>query len=118
MPGFFMTFMMLMVAAAWSRYVASTKGPAWLIWITAPGLLLWLLTFVYAAASLSAAGPEGAGLASDAASKLAVDAMAERLTRVRLAAGIGQWSAIGTLVATVVVSIWAFLRPHGAQEAR
>lgn len=112
MPGFFMTFMLLAAAAAWCRYVASTRGPTWLVWVPAPGLLIWLLGFVFAAASMSA----DSGVAGDPATRVAIDAMSERLTRVRVAAGAGQWAGIGTVVLTLALTAWSYLRPAAPAE--
>ncbi|MCA9570082.1 MAG: hypothetical protein KC656_19690, partial [Myxococcales bacterium] len=80
----------------------------------------WLLGFVYAAASLSAGPPDTAGLEAAEASRLVLEATHERLTRAHMAAGIAQWTAIATVLATVGVTAWAWSRPAaapGAEEA-
>lgn len=117
MPGFFATFMVLAACSAWSRYLADTRGPSWVIWVPAPGALVWLLAMVYAVAMLSGQGPDTSALPAAEAATETIQADYERLMRVRSAASAGQWAGVATLVATLGVSAWSWLRPPSSEEA-
>ncbi len=106
MPGFFFSYLLLAAALAWTRYLAATRGPPWLVWSPAPGFLVWLLAFVYASASMY-------GGADPA---LEFEANELRLRRTYDAAWVAQWGTVLTLSGVVLLTVWVYLRP--AHEAR
>ncbi|MCB9676950.1 MAG: hypothetical protein H6737_17675 [Alphaproteobacteria bacterium] len=102
MSGFFGTFVMLVIAMAWSQWL--TPRLAWaprVVW-AAGGL--WLLTLVFAAASFTADG--------------SMEAMTQSLTRIYYAAQVAQAVALGTFVVLLALSIYAFSKgaPKPSEE--
>lgn len=116
MPGFFMSFLLLAAEAAWFRYLAETRGPRWLAYATLPALALCLLAMVFSAATLSGGPPDVAGLASEEADRILMEATHARLMRVHYAAGVAQWATIVTTVVGLGLTGWAWSRPTLPQE--
>jgi len=95
MGGFFLTFIVLVVAMAWSQWL--TTRVSWAPRVVYVGGVLWVLTLVYAGASFTSTD-----------SMAAVD---QSLTRIIQAAQLAQILAFGTLAAMIPLSAYAFTRP-------
>ncbi|MEZ4319407.1 MAG: hypothetical protein R3F61_17970 [Myxococcota bacterium] len=94
MSGFFGTFVMLVVAMAWAQWL-TTRVP-WAPRVVYLGAAVWMLTLIFAAASFTGDS--------------SVEAMGKSLYRIHTAAMVGQYAAIGTLVAMLGISLYAFTR--------
>ena len=95
MGGFFLTFIVLVVAMAWSQWL--TTRVLWAPRVVYAGAALWCLTLVFAAFSFTGAG-----------SMAAID---QSLNRIHQAAWLAQLSSFGTLAAMIPLSVYAFTRP-------
>ncbi len=101
MSGFFGTFILLVVAMAWSQWLAIRLS--WAPRVVYVGGAVWLLSLIFAGASYT--GDQS------------MAALGESLSRMYSAATIALYAAIGTLVALVPVTVMAFLKAPESTEA-
>lgn len=101
MSGFFFTFVLLVVAMAWSQWL--TERVAWAPRVVWGFSAFWLLCLLIAGLSLMAAGPS-------------LEGMNGGLRRAHLAAALAMWTSIGSLVAMVPLTVYAFTRGSAPAE--
>ena len=106
MPGFFITLMLLVLAAALARFVGTTRRIAWLPWVPNVGIALWCACFLYAAVAMVRPPevPDVSGMLPVDANAAMLAAQTEQLVQVHwsgtLAKGISFVFALGSLVLT------------------
>lgn len=99
MNGFFFPLALITACVAWTQWLVPRQPRA--PWVPLAGGAVWCVAFAIGALALIGDGDTG-----------------PRLERVVLAGRAATWIALATLAGTLVVTVWAFVRPVQAPDAR